>query len=408
MTDVVSVVVAKELRGEVEKMLAEDDKMVGIARYLAKIKIFWSTDIDTACAGSGYIFFNQDFWNELPEATRNTVIAHEVWHLILKHMERSVGFDPEDYNIAGDHVINNLLEIEGFTFEFPHDMDFEPCKDAKYIGMSTEEVYNIIHKERKKKQQDPDNKCKKSDHVPKSKIEDLVKAAADLIEGNDDYSNVSNQIEKNKKDLEDLKKSLGGNSGYTHIKLEITDGKVAIRNASYEEIFEKYLIDPISGAKRSFMRPNRRMHGVTGFQLPGRVVRDHKSNRLAHLIYALDVSGSITHRQAQIFHNSVKTIKELLNPNLLTVLFFDTKIVLTKTFTAQEPYLKIKVQAGGSTCLNEVYEYAVNRRPEAMVIFTDLAVTIPPEPKWETIWLVPALHRESNVANLYGNIYIIE
>ena len=116
MTDEVSVAVATQLRDEVEKMLVDDHKMIGIARYLANIEIFWSSDIDTACAGHGFIFFNQDFWDQLPEATRNTVIAHEVWHLILKHMERGVGLDPEDYIIACENILNNLLEINDFTF----------------------------------------------------------------------------------------------------------------------------------------------------------------------------------------------------------------------------------------------------------------------------------------------------
>lgn len=440
--DPVTVTLATELRAEVEKMITDDPKMVGIARYLASVEIFWSTSIPTACAGNGFIFFNPEFYTKLPEDTRNTIMAHEVWHLILKHLARGIEFDPTDYNRAGDFVINIVLEDEGFSFDFG-EVDFVPCKDPKYRGMSTEEVYNDIRKERKKKKEEPPKDTKKKepstdndgdnpkpndtdedqdqnqdkdqdedknqDHVSRSVIEDLVKAAADTIAGNDDYNNVPNQISKDKKDLKDLTESLGEDTGYTHIELEITDRKTAIRGKTYEEIFADYLIDPISGAKRSFMRPNRRQHGMSdsNFRLPGRVKRKTKSNRLAHLIYALDVSGSITKETAQTFHDSVRTIKELLNPNLLTVLFFDTEIKLVKTFTDQQPYGKITVEAGGCTKLDAVYAYAANRKIDAMVIFTDLAVTILPEPKWHTIWLVPEHHREANVVDLYGDIHII-
>jgi len=401
----VTVVLATELRTEVERLIQNDPKMVGIARYLASVEIFWSYSISTACAGHGFIFFNPDFWARIPEQTRVTVMAHEVWHLILKHLERGEFCDPEDHNKAGDHVINNILEIDGFTFE-----GTDPLKDPKYRGMSTEEVYNIIHAEKKKQQkQNPGAKCKKSDHVPKSVIDALVKAAADVIAGNDDYNNVPNQVDGNNEKLDDLKESLGGNTGYKHIQLEITGKKPAIKGATYEYIFRDWLIDPISGGRRSFMRPNRRQHGTTStpFRLPGRVKRKVKNNRLAHLIYALDVSGSINKTTAQTFHDSVRTIKELLNPNLLTVLFFDTEIKLIRIFKDTEPYGKIEVEAGGCTCLNKVYAYAANRNTDAMVIFTDLAVTIPREPKWHTIWLLPERHREANVPRLYGDVYII-
>lgn len=415
MINEVSVTIATELRAEVEKMITDDLKMVGIARYLASIKLFWSHAIPTACAGHGFIFFNPDFYIELPEPTRNTIVAHEVWHLILKHLERGKTSDPEDYNIAGDHVINNVLEDEGFSFDFA-DMDFKPCKDPKYKGMSTEEVYNDLRKIRKNPPPPGDGNTdlnlpgpKIPDHIPRSTMEDLIKAAADAIAGNDDYNNVPNQKKKDEVELEDLKISMGENTGYEHILLEISDRKVAIKDITYEEIFAKYLIDPISGAKRSFLRPNRRQHimGPGMFQLPGRVKRNTKSNRLVHLIYSLDVSGSITPDTAQIFHDSVRTIKDLLNPNRLTVLFFDTEIKLIKTFTDQQPYGKIKVEAGGCTKLDAVYAYAATRNPEAMVIFTDLCVTIPPEPKWHTIWLVPECHREATVEGLYGDVYII-
>lgn len=405
----VSVTIATQLREEVEKMITDDPKMVGIAKYLNNVEIFWSDQISTACAGHGFIFFNPFWWEELPEQTRITVIAHEVWHLILKHLERGIGFDPEDYNGAGDHVINILLYNDGFTFE-----GWNCLMDFKYTGMSTEAVYDDIHAERKKDAEEPKEptgsggKGQKSNYVPKSVIEDLVKAAADSQAGNDDYNNVPDQIKNDQAHLDDLKESLGRDTGYSHIELEITDREIAIEGATYEEIFKPYLIDPISGAKRSFMRPNRRQHGSNDtFMLPGRVKRQTKTNRLAHLIYALDVSGSINDWTRQTFHDSVRTIKELLNPRLLTVLFFDTQIKLVRTFRDTEPYGKIEVSAGGCTSLDAVYKYASTKKPEAMVIFTDLAVTIPPEPTWHTIWLVPELHRVSTVNGLYGDIYII-
>lgn len=397
----VSIEIAEDLRTEVEKMIKNDVRMKGIARYLASIEIFWSRSISTACAGHGFIFFNPDFWNKLPSETRNTVVFHEVWHLILKHLERGVGFEPGTYNEASDHVINNIAEREGFTFE-----GTTPCLDHRYAKMSTEAVYDSIWK---KKQENPNCKPVPSKHVPKELIEELVKLAANTTTGDENYANAGKAAADNTAKLEELEVSLGGQTGHAHIDLEMTNNRIAIKGYTYEQIFADYLIDPISGAKRSFMRPNRRMHGMKGtpFKLPGRVKRPTKKNRLAHLIYALDISGSINDWTRQMFHDSVRTIKELLNPALLTVIFFDTQIKLVKTFTDNQAYTKISVDAGGSTCLKAVYTYAERADPEAMVIFTDLCVIIPKKPKWHTIWLLPPNHHKKTVNTLYGDIYII-
>jgi predicted metal-dependent peptidase len=189
--------------------------------------------------------------------------------------------------------------------------------------------------------------------------------------------------------------------------LEETKKKVLIQRATYQKIFEDYLTDPLTGGKRTFMRPSRRSHGI-GSKLitPGRFPKRGHKSRLTHLVYALDVSGSITHQQAQQFHESVRTIKELLNPSLLTVLLFDTRIVFEKTFTDREKYENIAVHAGGGTSLTDVYRRMGQLGAEAMVIFTDLCVSIPPEPAWETIWIVPSMQCRVPVG-LYGNVYLI-
>jgi predicted metal-dependent peptidase len=141
-------------------------------------------------------------------------------------------------------------------------------------------------------------------------------------------------------------------------------------------------------------------------QLPGRFPKRGHKNRLKHLVYALDVSGSINQKQAQQFHESVRTIKELLNPSKLTVLFFDTKIKLERTFTDRESYGNIQVHAGGGTDLQNVYARTKELGPEALVIFTDLCVGIPPKPDWETIWLIPEAYY-SVPSNIYGEVYLI-
>lgn len=381
---------AHSLRSVIEECL-EDPRFSGLAKFLINIQFFWCREIPTAAAGYGIIFFNPDFFDSIPEETRKTVIFHEIEHLLFKHLDRSKGFYPPDFNIAADHVINGIAEAEGFTFE-----GTTPYKDPKYKGQSTEEVYHQIYvagKEEDKPKPDPN-------YVPVEKIEELIQ---DALNANGEGKTVADQKDKSDKDVDEANHGLVG--GNNHISLDTIKHNVLLENATYEEVFAKYMLDPLGGMRRTYARINRREHSSPNPTMPGKIERKGNLVRLKHLVYALDVSGSISETQAKQFHQSVWTIKKLLNPKLLTVIFFDTRIVLEKTFTEHEDYGNIKVNAGGGTNLKPVYQRVRKLKPEALVVFTDLCVDIPVEENWDSIWLVPSKVHIS--PNLYGKVYLI-
>lgn len=388
---------AHTLRPLVEEIFRKDPRFVGLSRFIVNVRIFWSFEIPTACAGHGFIFFNPDWWDELPEETRKTVLVHEVYHLILKHLERGEGLDANIHNIACDHVINISIEADGFTFD-----GWNAYKDPIHKGKSSEQVYNEIWEERIKNPPPP------MPGPSKDQIEQLIKdqLVADANAGGKSKT-LNQQKEEASAHVDETTQQMGKTPGQANIQLDRTTKKVQIQRATYHQIFQDYLTDPLSGGKRTFMRPSRRSHGSpTKLLTPGRFPKRGHKNRLTHLVYALDVSGSITKQQAQQFHDSVRTLKELLNPEKLTVLLFDTRIVFEKTFTDREKYGNINVQAGGGTDLTDVYKRMRHLEAEAMVCFTDLCVNIPPKPEWESIWIVPNMNCPIP-ANLYGEVYLI-
>lgn len=391
---------AQELRDIVADLILNDPRFKNHAKFLANVRFFWSKTCKTACAGIGFIFFNPDFYASIPPATRVTVIAHEMWHLILKHLQRRKEDDDPYYkNIAEDHVINLGLEKQGFTFEGTN-----PCKDPKYQGQSSRQIYNEIWAARPEDRPDVDP----SMHMTPQQIYDLIKETVAQMPEEDQMSQEELEKEANEQADEAQRNGCGSGTGNAGIDLEVSGLLVSVVGASYKDIFADYLIDPLSGGQRTYSRPNRRQIGNRNngsLILKGRYPKRGRENRLTHLVYALDVSGSITKAQAAQFHNSVATIKKLLNPEKLTVLFFDDGIKLERTFTDKEPYGNIQVNAGGGTNLVPVYKRVEQLDPEALVIFTDLQVGIPPQPKWHTIWLVPnALFAPPD---LYGDLYLI-
>jgi len=65
----------------------------------------------TACVNAaGDISFNEKFISNCSESMTHFVLAHEVMHLLLGHFSRRGARDPLVWNIAGDILINNMLD----------------------------------------------------------------------------------------------------------------------------------------------------------------------------------------------------------------------------------------------------------------------------------------------------------
>jgi predicted metal-dependent peptidase len=388
----------QDLRYYVEEMLNKDKRFEGMSRYILNLNFYWSSAIKTACAGHGFIFFNFEYWSKLLEEQKKTVIAHEIWHIMLKHLERGEGYDQRIANQAFDHVINLGLKADGFMMD--QGMDFghiKPCCDPRFTNMGFMEIYRILKQEIK---DDPSSHPGNPSEPSREQIEDLIKEA--IKDQNIDLLQVKQENDK----AVDKALKAGSQTGNSDRLLQHAGRQVEIKEASYDEIFEKYLIDPLSGGKRTHLRPSRRQP-KSGLRLKGKFPKRGRKNRLTRLVYALDVSGSITRDQANQFIASANTLKQKLNPSEMIIILWDTQIKFEKIFREDEPIKNIRVRAGGGTDLTEVYERVEQLNPEALVIFTDLFVSIPPKPSWETIWFVPDLPYIQTNHVTYGDVYLI-
>lgn len=319
--------------------------------------------------------------------------------------------DPDTANEAMDHAINLGLEEDGFTFH-----GTTPCKDPRFRNMSAEQIYAVLAAEKKQQQDQQGSGAGKpvpqavQDAPTADQIEDLIKQVLeDKAAQGGKPKDIQQQAEENEEALDKaLDSPTPGNSpGGESILLQTNRKSVFIKTATYQEIFEDFLVDPLSGGKRTFLRPSRRQKSGTNLRLPGKYPRRGKANRLTHLVYALDVSGSITNGQRTQFLRSASTIKRILNPKMMTIILWDTRIVFEKVFREDEPLDNIRIQAGGGTDLNPVYKRVSQINPEALVIFTDLQVRIPPKPDWETIWFVPDMNCRVPGDLTYGDLYLV-
>lgn len=356
-----------------------------IAPLFCNMKFVWDSTIDTACTDGITLRWNPDFFLSLDADTRVTVLAHEIWHVALQHMFRLGDKEPLRYNIAGDHVINLMLKDNGYYMDgFPYVMD------SKYRGWSTEDIYNDLP---------PDPK------MPEGGL------GADIdLNGNkpedEGFGPGDNGTEFKKRRAESITMVMAAamtakmtnKAGDVPGSVEFIIDEFVNPKLPWEKLLRDFFNEMVD-MDYSFRRPNRRYEDPI---LPGLV----GMSGLEHLIYYLDISGSISDEDIKRFNSEVKFIKEEFNPQLLTLVTFDTQICDEYSFTADEEFEKIVVTGRGGTSLYPVWEHAKEHNPNAMVVFTDLYVNIPPEkPVCPLIWICTH-HPGAEVP--YGNLIHIE
>lgn len=426
----------------------KDAKLQYLVTYLKDLNFYWDDRIPTACVGSGIFLFNPKFFIILTDNQKMMIIIHEIFHIAFKHVQRckKYKYNPNMWNIATDYVINLILDKHKFDVKGAGGL-----LDYKFIGMDSEEVYKILMKRKKKIEQkllnnisnesnngkdnesgeneQKENQSKNNENIENSKYENIDKVIENSLKGGNptkhiteeeleeilkevakengldiESKEVKEKIDKELKELKSKIRSVGDEEGRKEILLTTLHDRNIHRYEDFRDVFHKYLADPENTRIRNYKRPSRRKSG--NLILKGSPKDTKKGNRLKHLTYALDVSGSISERDIRRFHQSIKEIKKSLNPKFLTILTFNTKITCEKTYTDKEDYEDLVVRGSGGTSLYPVFNRAKELNTEALVVFTDLEVAIPKKPNYDVIWFIP--YKECHVQkDLYGSINVI-
>lgn len=139
-----------------------------------------------------------------------------------------------------------------------------------------------------------------------------------------------------------------------------------------------------------WMRPNRRFI-AEGLYLPGCY-----SERIDHMVVAIDTSGSIRKDVLESFMAEVNGIREEVDCDKVTMLQCSTTLGETKVFNQGERLTADHVVGGGGTSFDPVFEWlkANGRDVECLAYFTDLKVrVIPKNPGVPVLWAEPADNR---------------
>jgi predicted metal-dependent peptidase len=99
-------------------------------------------ECETAATDGRDVFLNPTFWSSLSGEQRLGLLAHEVLHAALLHVQRRGSRDPLLWNLAADIVVNGLvLSQSGFALPKGH------VRNKQLEHLSVEEIYHKLQSE---------------------------------------------------------------------------------------------------------------------------------------------------------------------------------------------------------------------------------------------------------------------
>ena len=352
---------SKEL-DQLRVAMLSDKNNAFIGSLLLSMNFEWDDSITTAATDGNTVFFNKDFFKSLSKEERIGVYRHELEHIARLHSLRKGDRDHIRWNIACDHVINLSLLKDKFSLPSCGQMNQD------YEGKSEEEVYDLLPEEAPADYEGD----LKTGTAPTDVIEKVLKAINQAKLQNQ-YTNDIGVIEK--------------------LINKFVDPKV-----SWTTALEQYLTD-LGDKEINWSKRNRRFSTT---YLPG---KKEAENRLKHINFYFDVSGSMTDKELIQCISEIKYINDWFQPEKFNVIQFDWAIQRETDIYSTIVDNSIKIKGGGGTSLYPVKRHIEDSKCTLAIILSDLICDPMPKPETvvDIIWIV----LNNNVTPKYGKTFQI-
>jgi predicted metal-dependent peptidase len=376
-------------------------------------------EIGTMSTDGRSIWFNPA-WCEAHGVEKTMgVIAHEVLHVVNRHHLRRGGRDAKLWNIAGDLLINRLLEDDKYVL--PSDGLFD--RDRRYAGLPTETIYARLLEQQQ--QQQDDQSGRQSTNSASAGNGSGTGTGSDATASGQGGSHDKADQEAAPKDngvfparhwgeVRDLTRPNGQRLSPTERRQAEHDLDVRIRQAAaaakragkfgtaLQQMVEiatdrvdwrdrfRIVFDGVLRGEVNWARPNRRFvqHGI---YLPG--WRRTGAGRIA---FVLDTSGSISVDELSVYTGAVLGILEETGPEAVALIQCDAEVQRVDTIQPGESFDRIEVHGRGGTRFQPAFDWIAESGfgADAIVYATDLnSSDQPQDPGLPVIWLTPTRNR---------------
>jgi len=364
------------------------------------------------------LYWNPEFFDKLTVLQAKAVLEHECMHLVMEHILRLKDRDPEQWNLATDLAINQMIQnlpTDCVSLDkFPRDWKMPPkaAADIYYeiIKKNQKKIYfkisgcncgkgngqqnNQNGNDQNKQNQGKCPKCgggrRKAEFFDEkgNKIGECeLDSPGDHGKWNEsDDPDVAREVLRQsvRQAKEETEKSRGtipaGLEEYVNELLK----PPAI---PWQQVLRQWIANHIKGGhKQTWKRPNRRYGSEQKGKIPTRVLT---------ITFAIDTSGSMSNEDLQ---DAIVELKGILRAykTTITVLECDAKVHSEYKLT-QHTKVNIKFLGRGGTAFEPVFDYVEDEKihTDLLIYFTDLYGSFPATPpRYPTLWVSTANEKE--------------
>ena len=327
----------------------------------------WCT---TAATDGRNFYYNSRFIDMLKPKEVEFLFGHEVLHCVYDHFGRRGDRDPQLFNIANDYCVNADLKKHRVG-EF---ITTVPCLfDAKYDGMSSEEVYDILYENAEK--------IDIGSLIDKM-LDEHLDGEGDDSEGEGEDGDKSGSgkgrpklsAEERQQIKDEIKEAVlaaaaasdgAGNlpAGVRRIIEDMTAPKM-----NWRELLRMQLESTIK-SDYTWMRSSRK-----GWHLDA-VMPGMKFDPMIDIAVSIDASGSMGDKMLKDFLAEVAGIMEQFPAYRIHVLSFDTQVYNPQQFDSEnlDDITGYEIMGGGGTDFDCVFQYFKENEiePKRHIMFTD-------------------------------------
>ena len=330
--------------------------------------------LGSAATDGVHLYYNSRFIEKLAiKGEVEFLVAHEVLHLVYDHLGRCEDRHPQMFNIANDYAINADLKRHKVG-EFVRSV---PCLyEKKYDGKSSEEIYMDLMQ-----------------NVKTINLDDLISQLLDDHMGNpedgDGGADGDGDGEGGKKpgkgkrpsmspeEMDRVRKEMKqvilgaaqtAEAGTLPLGVELMIKDITNPIMPWRELIQCELTSAVRN-DYSWMRPSRRswhMDAVMPGMTPGEEI---------DVTIAIDMSGSISQKQAQNFLGEIAGMIDTFDGYRIHVFCFDTRVYNPQDFSSEnmDTIDEYVPAGGGGTDFDAIFDYLKKEAisPKRLIVFTD-------------------------------------
>ncbi len=377
----------------------------------------------TTATDARAFYYNADYIASLTLAQTQFVLAHEAMHCALSHFSRRNHRDRRRWDVACDYAVNMILDAENMRGPA------NALTDAKYRGLTAEEIYPILHQDTEEQSMDDHlfegegegqgGQGEASGDAPLKESEESEESEPDELQPAESGSESaeSQALSQDTQALEQQWQSRlaaaaqsARQSGKLSAAMQRMVDELIAPQLSWRALLAQYLVQAARD-DYSFQRPSRREADS---------ILPRLYSQGLNLVVAIDTSGSIREDELREFLSEIDAIKGQVRAEI-DLLACDDQIAAGAPwhFSAWEPMPlpeglpvgggvtaplsatptsprggashALGLPGGGGTDFRPVFDWVEKSQasPDALLYFTDAEGPFPKNaPSYPVIWLV--------------------